>query len=350
MQRSLFEAEGLIPLVVECVVEGVADELDQAHSERAATYSAAAFELARARTVRRVFSALLAHDIQFLVLKGASLAYLVYDEPWHRTRNDTDILIRDSDKSRVFNLLGELGFEAQAVLPGPMVMAECAFMLTDELSLEHTVDVHWRINNNWRLAALTTFEELCVDRMSVPQMPDGTFTCRPHWAILIAAMHRCAHLNYPAYEIDGFKRVEADFTLWTYDVHLLSQQLTTNDWDTMAQLATERGFGILLWVMLRRSQMLFDTSIPLDIMARLSQSQHQLPADAFSGSIRASWQSFSAIPGVAPKASYLWQQLLPPRDYMRDQFGPGFLPLQYLSRLFSGLLLRVQQRQYIDAG
>ena len=329
-QQALFEAEGILA----CVSASVND--------RKAAYAATAFEMARARSVRRVFAALVQAAVPFLVLKGAALAYLIYDQPWHRTRNDTDILIKPCDKARVFAVLHSLGYVKETTLPGALVMAESAFTTTDEFGLTLTFDVHWRLNNNWRLAALSTFEELSADRLQVPNMPTGTYTCNTIWAILIAAMHRCAHLNYPAYELNGFRRVEADFTLWTYDVHLLSLKLSPGDWQQMAQIAIERKFGHLLWAMLKRSEVLFKTPIPGDVMTMLLQAPDQLSADAFKGGLNAAWQSFKALPGCADKAAFIWQQLFPSRDYMRQQFGPDFLPLKYCSRLFSGFFHRIQ--------
>ena len=64
----------------------------------------------RARVVADVAGAMAQAGVPFLVLKGAALAHLVYDDPRLRPMRDVDLLIRRPDGSRTLDVLRRCGF------------------------------------------------------------------------------------------------------------------------------------------------------------------------------------------------------------------------------------------------
>lgn len=328
-QARLFRAEGLMPI------------LSATGDSQTAAFAATAYEMARLQCLPSVYEALNARGIRFLVFKGAALAYMVYEKPWHRTRNDTDIIIEALDRDSVFELLQSQGFHAHSQIPGSHVMGECSFSKSDTFGMTHTIDVHWRLNNNWQLSNVADFDDLWADRMPVPDMPLGTFTCSFEWALIISAIHRLAHVKYIAYEEAGFQRVEADFTLWIYDVHLIAKTLTAQGWCRLGQLAVERGVAGIVLASLARSEALFETPVPSDFKARLDGLAPGIDLEDFSRRFGSLSQNLDALPTLRDKCQFLWQQCFPGSGYMHGRYGRGLLPWLYCKRLFKGVIQRL---------
>lgn len=327
-QARLFSAEGLLPI------------LSASSDDQTAAFSATAYEMARLQCLPSVYKQLVERGIRFLVFKGAALAYLVYDQPWHRTRNDTDILIEALDRDKVFELLQCQGFHAHIQIPGSHVMGACSFSKSDAFGMTHTIDVHWRLNNNWRLSTVADFDDLWMDRMPIPGMPLGTFTCSFEWALIISAIHRLAHAKHIAYEDAGFRRLESDFTLWIYDVHLIAKTLTAKGWCRLGQVAVDRGVAGIVLASLARSEALFETPVPSDFKQRLDGLAQGMEFEDFSRRFGSLSQNLDALPTLRDKCQFLWQQCFPGSGYMHGRYGKGLLPWLYGKRLFKGLIQR----------
>jgi hypothetical protein len=67
---------------------------------------------ARERTLVEITVAFANAGIQMLVLKGAALAYVLYDDPALRPMRDVDLLVSRADVVRAQQVLGKLGFSA----------------------------------------------------------------------------------------------------------------------------------------------------------------------------------------------------------------------------------------------
>jgi hypothetical protein len=63
----------------------------------------------------RVARAMAQARVPFLVLKGAALAHLVYDDPRLRPMRDIDLLIRKADAGRAHDVLTRCGFRASGI-------------------------------------------------------------------------------------------------------------------------------------------------------------------------------------------------------------------------------------------
>jgi len=71
----------------------------------------------RARVVTDVAGALAHAEVPFLVLKGAALAHLVYDDPRLRPMRDVDLLVRKADTERALDVLIRCGFRPGGAVP-----------------------------------------------------------------------------------------------------------------------------------------------------------------------------------------------------------------------------------------
>lgn len=326
------EAEGIVPIAA-----NVATNLAAVHKQ--AVHQAVAHELVRYQSDVEVLEALHDAGVDVLVIKGTALAYTLYDEPWHRSRNDTDLFIRSEDLEKTRELLLSLGYTAAPAILGPIAVAELAFTRGEGTELAHTIDVHWRLNNSWQLSQLVGFDELWDDRIPVERLGQHAWCCSRRWALLISAIHRAAHQRYLAYEVEGLPRMESDFTLWTYDAEVLSRQMSEAEWSQVTDVAIERHMARYLLSLLSRSIKLFGTTVPEAVMHKLESADHQYPIDQTSRASSMLIGNFLSIPGLGIKVSWLRQQLFPSDVYMRQVYGcEGFLLIGYVKRLFRGLL------------
>ena len=58
------------------------------------------------------------HAIEFVFLKGAALANLIYDPPWLRPMRDIDLLVKREQAAQAQTLLREIGFRNEDYAPG----------------------------------------------------------------------------------------------------------------------------------------------------------------------------------------------------------------------------------------
>ncbi len=299
-----------------------------------------AVELAHQRVVIELLDQLGEAGIDCLVFKGTALAYSHYEQPWHRTRVDTDLWIRARDVDATFSALRDAGFQQQVSMPGRIACGECAFERTDRFGAMHSIDLHWRFNNNWMLAGAVGFEELWENRVPLPALGSHAWTCTNPFALLIACVHRGAHLDEVAYEIGDFCRLSSDSTLWFYDIHLLSELLSDSEWVSWSVTVISRGFSEFAISGLERSCLLFGTNIPEWVLNDLRKAPGQLSINSLESRVSSEWQSFRALDGFR-KFGFLTQQLFPDAAYMRARYQNTPLLLAYLKRLFSGVVKRI---------
>ena len=112
------EHHGLEPLVlahVERTGLEIPDDLRARLSARRTQHAHAA--AVRTRVIEDVSHAMAQAGVPFLVLKGAALAHLVYDDPRLRPMRDVDLLVRKADTGRALDVLTRCGFRPAARYP-----------------------------------------------------------------------------------------------------------------------------------------------------------------------------------------------------------------------------------------
>ena len=332
-QYHCCQYEGLLPLAQK-VEPALKDQYRKENSHIVAV------ELAHQLVVIELIDRLGETGIDCLVFKGTALAYSHYEQPWHRSRVDTDLWIRERDVDATFSALRDAGFQQQVSMPGRIACGECAFERTDRFGAGHSIDLHWRFNNNWMLAGAVGFEELWSNRVPLRALGFHAWTCTNPFALLIACVHRGAHLDEVAYEIGDFCRLSSDGTLWLYDIHMLSEALSDSEWVSWSIIVINRGFAEFAISGLERSCLLFGTKVPEWVLNDLRKAPDQFSINSLESRVSGERQSFCALHGFR-KLDFIKQQLFPDAAYMRAMYEGTPLLLAYLKRLFSGLLKRL---------
>ncbi|MBO6700909.1 MAG: nucleotidyltransferase family protein [Pseudomonadales bacterium] len=305
------------------------------------TYNAVAWEAAHRRVVSWALRLFAENAIDALVIKGTVLAYTLYAEPWQRCRVDTDVFIRESQIDAAVKLLEGAGFESGVSLPGRLATAELAFSLTDEFGVVHTLDLHWRLNNNWRLAQAISFEELWAHKKSFPSLCPEALCPADTASLLIACVHRAAHATEIAYERPWGSKPESDLTLWIYDIHLLSEGITERDWQWVCEAAERAKLCLIVADGLQTSRNLFGTEIPVTVLKSLMDKDNQVSLEQMAQQASGEMTSLRAIPGFRNKLAFLVEQLFPAASYMKARYPGDGLLWAYVRRIVSGLLRRV---------
>lgn len=307
--------------------EGVLALLDAAYSARAsvgipglrkALHAAAmretAVELDRMAQARRVLSALADAGVDVLVLKGAALAYWLYDAPAQRPRCDMDVLVASQvEAERVvpvlmavgYSLVAEVGVEASAEF-------EIALERRSPGGNVHTVDLHWRLLNHAVLARGFGFEELWWHSIPIPKLHAQARGLGRVHALVHALLHRVT--NFPGGRHNRL--------VWLYDIHLLAGGFCADDWQSSLRICADKAIAAPCLDGLRASRDVFGTAIPAgietDLQAIATGEAWQLDASLDQGAMdRAHLRALS----WPRKIGWLWRKLFPSVEFMRYRYG-----------------------------
>ncbi len=332
-QLAQLDREGLLPLL-----KRLPEALRTTHDQQ--VFKAAAWEAAHRHVVTSLLATLAAADLDVIVFKGTALAYTCYDAPWERTRTDTDLLIRETDVASSQKVLTDLGFYNELSLPGQLATAELAFYLDDDMGVSQPIDLHWRLSNNWLLAGVLSFDDIWREKL--PVLGLGEQVWQPSWrqALIIACLHRAAHMSVVTYEVEGAPRPEGNRLIWTYDIHLLAAKLDDADWHWLVNLAGEKKVAAVVAEGISRSIDLLATAVPAFVVAELTKMTGQIPVSRFANQRQGELESLMAIPGVRLKLGYLREQLFPHAAYMRQCYPGDSLARAHAKRLTNGLRKR----------
>ncbi len=233
--------------------------------ERAA--AAAATELLARRELVRVVGALAGAGIEPLLLKGTALAYRYYGDPSLRPRADTDWLIRDEECDLVRAVMAELGYAPALLCDGELVFRQFELERTDAWGLIHAMDFHWRISTQVVFADLFSYRELRQRAEPIAALGPQAWGCGGLDALLLALIHPVMH-----------HRAELRL-IWTYDVHLLAQQLDAAGWSELVELACRKRVGRVAAWGLEAARRYLGTPVPPAVLEQLKQaSSRQEPS------------------------------------------------------------------------
>ena len=301
---------------------------------------AVAVDLMRAAELRDVLAALAQAGLPVLLLKGAALAYTLYPEPHLRDRCDADLLVPSRDEAeRACRVLQTLGYQRPNAVTGDLIVHEISYYKTVHGGLTHALDIHWRLNNATLLSERFTFAELAAAVMPIPALGPHANDLGSVHALLLACMHRVAHL--PA--------GNADRLIWLYDIHLLAQRMTDEQWQWWLTLAEERGVCGPCLDGLRTVQMVFEAIPPDEILRRLRAGADR--EGWFNPRLARKrwyleWLSFRALPSTSARLRWLGQYLFPDADYIRRKYGfrhSLWLPWFYGVRIVQGIAKQIWQ-------
>ena len=280
--------------------------------------------------LNRVLAKLEAYGVAPLVMKGAALAHTHYEHSWLRPRLDADLLIANSQRDLVSDLLVELGYTRPPFISGELVMSQMPFTRIGMVGEQHTLDVHWRLVNPQPLADLPTYEELSARSCSILVRGQTMRTLSPVDALMLACVHRAAHHDL------------ADELIWLYDIHLLAGRFDLEEWREFIALASRHQVRALCRDGLQTTQESFHTSIPTDVESHLAAESTEPSAVFLRKNLRPVEKLAADLGALGPggRARLILEHLIPSARYMSQKYGVqrrSLLPLFYVRRVVEGL-------------
>ncbi len=244
--------------------------------------------------------------------------------------------------------LETLGFMRDAGVSGDFMSYQASFTQTEANGSSHSLDLHWRINNSQLLARLFTYEELRSRAQALPELSPHAFAASSVDALLLACMHRSKHKQTP-YIVDGIAHYSGDRLIWLYDIHLLAQKLTQDEWHEFMELATQKGLRAVCLEGLNLAQNCFSSPVASEVIEALARPGQPEPIAQYmeSSAVRRLWLDFCAIDGWRGKRGFLTEHLFPPASYMHQKYrdaGSTWLPWLYLRRAMDWLFGHLKGR------
>ena len=313
--------EGVAPLLLDALADSPPAVRDAAAALTprlvAVMRDQVAVEMLRAIEARRVTDALLGAGVPFLVLKGAALAYRVYERPHHRPRCDLDLLmpaVTVVESARP--LLESLGYEASSVQIDTLMTNETPFRRQAPGGKVHWIDAHWALTNNALFGTRFGYDELLRESVALPGFaPDARGLGDVH-ALIHACLHRVANMPHSM----------GDRLIWLYDILLLAKRLPPGDWERLAELAADRGVAGPVLGGLEAAGRWLSCPQPVHVLQLLRQAAMNERFDMRRAHRRShlEWHNFLSIPRRL-RARWMWKNLFPSPAYIeawRDDRGP----------------------------
>ncbi len=307
---------------------------DDVRSELARTaHEAAAMELLRGSEIASVIDALASGGVDPILLKGAPLAYTVYDSPGSRPRADTDVFVRRDQIGAVKQTMTRLGYVEPPLSDGELIFCQFAMEKRDRFGVDHAFDFHWKISTQSLFADVLTYDEIAAATAPVPALGSRARAAGAVHALLLACIHPAMH----------HRNVERP--IWVYDIHLLVSRLTEPELERFAALAIEKQMAAVCAHQLALTRARFHTPVPDRVMEKLS-SDREVEASAVYLQAERRWhhELASNVRGLGrwtDRLRLLREVLFPSARYMRQAYqldGPGvvLLPVLYVHRCVNG--------------
>jgi len=285
----------------------------------------------RSREIARVVQTLAAvPGAQPLLFKGAALAHTIYPVPWLRPRLDTDILIAPASTAAAFDALAALGYTRETSTSGALVISQAPFTRVDERGVTHALDVHWQIANWQLIARAASHAELASRAIAVAPLGPAARAIAHADALLIACLHRAAHHR------------DSEELLWLYDIHLLTERLTADDWSVFLARARRAAVQALCHRGLTLAAESFDSPLPAAVLSELAHAHREPSAIYLSKQLRlvdGLMADLRTLP-LRHRVRLLAEHLCPPAEYMRQRYGAASraaLLVSYARRIAAGL-------------
>jgi hypothetical protein len=271
-------------------------------------------------------------DVHCLLLKGAHLAYTVYERPWLRPRFDTDLLVGPGQQARADGVLRALGYAPSPQVSGTLVAHQRQYQRRDRFAMADILDLHWKITNPHLFADAVTFDELMAAAQPIALLGDHALGPSNVHALILACVHRVAHHH------------NSDLLIWLYDIHLLAGAMAAAERDAFAELATVKGLRSVCASGIDHASRRFGTSYPAGWRDRLEirNAGEVEPSAAFLQQelrqVDILLSDLRAVSGWAPKLRLLREHLFPPPAYVRAKYGPHTpLFVAYVDRILFGV-------------
>lgn len=277
----------------------------------------------------RVCSALSEHGLNFLVLKGAACARVLYPSPSSRPRTDLDLWIDSEDLDLARRALAAIGLEPAEVDWDPDIYGAEAWI--DPNHDSWSVDLHWALLDHPALRRLFRFDDFWARSRTIPGLAGRI----PAVADLL--LHAVLHYY------GGGHRGKVLPAIWILDVDLAWRALAPAEQMAAAERFRAHGVAGLLGAALARAQICFGTPLPPGLLASLQATGLREPlarlAEAPGSQLREAYEQWRAEPDWRRRWRRLQATLLPSRAHMQSRY-PGWpralIPLAYPIRALTG--------------
>jgi hypothetical protein len=299
---------------------------------RTFTLQAVAMELLQARELVQVLRTLQAAGIKLILLKGAPLSYTLYPAPHLRPRCDTDLLFPDKEATeKAWEHLQDMGYKRPNAVSGELISQEFSCCRTDPGSIQHNLDLHWKLSNALLFSRAFAFDELLLTAIPVPELANSPALSPVH-ALLLACIHRITHKPDQ----------DENRLIWLYDLHLLSHALTETNWQEFVKTAAEKDVCAICLEGLRQTQSTLGTIIPAPVLSNLTtQAIHEkIQPEIGASRTRLELAKLHDFPTLRQRLQFIKENLFPGQDYMLRKYHTRnrfLLPLLYTRRILKGL-------------
>ena len=284
----------------------------------------------REQEAARVLAHLAAGGISPVLIKGAHLSHTIYPSPVLRPREDTDLVIAETEQAAVDAVLTAAGYSRSVHVRGALILGQCHYACHDRAGIVHALDVHWRLASPLVFRHVLPVAELRASRVAIPSLGVHAFGPTPRHALLIACVHLAAHHR------------GGDVLIWMHDLALLAEGLDGPEGDACLDAAAEAGISAVCASALDRARRYFD-SPALASLARGSHTRHAGRDEPSARLLRASrpvdelWLDLRNCEGWLERMRLVGEHLCPDAEYMRaTSASAGWLPLAYARRAVSG--------------
>jgi hypothetical protein len=288
------------------------------------------------RSLERCLAAFAAADVGVIVLKGAALAALVYDNPALRPMVDLDLLVRHADVGAAARALGELGYAPLRAETRSGMLAEYENELTfsRQEAIRIDVDLHWSL-----IDSPFYQEQLAMDwfwstarRRALGRT--GALTLGAEAQLL----HLCAHLM--------LHHGGSGLVWWNDIAEVVRAEGAAIDWDEVVEKA--RGFRLLLPLreVLDALAAEWGVAIPAAALRQLARveptrREAELFAHLSAGESAGErlWTDLRSMTGWRRRLRFAATNLFPAPAYMRRRYRirhAAALPVYYAYRWWRG--------------
>jgi hypothetical protein len=295
----------------------------------------ASLDLLRTAELTKLLDALFEIDVQPLLLKGTPLSYALYPATGLRPRCDTDLLIPESARDAVDEVMTRMGYKPFYEASADYINSQVAYFTDEGPASVNSYDVHWLIsNNNREFSRKFSYERLMANALDIPELGKNAFTLNFSDALVLACFHRAGH-----YAQSG------DRLIWLYDIHLLCEKLSREESVSFSNTAKELEIVQLSQDAIRTAQSWFGTSLNPALISFLNEQPQDETSSAYLQSGRAAgiknraYLELRNLSTLSERVAYVFQNLFPPPAYMRWRYGEkrkAVLPWLYFRRLMDG--------------
>ncbi len=330
---------GVLPLLCHCLHQRkVLPDLGQQIKERLKAHERQAVveEVLLQEEIRSIVQRLSEKTIDFLLLKGTPLAYCLYDDSSLRPRCDTDFLFPDFATARqAWNIVQQMGYTRPNAISGQCVTHEFSCYRRAAHGASFCLDFHWQLSNNICFARTFSFARLLQQSIRVAAL-DNVHTLCPVHSFLFACMHRLSHVA------EG----TADKLIWLYDIYLLSNTFSLQDWQELFQLAKQKQLCGAVQHGIEAARRFFPVSVPDDIWASvvLSAPGEKQSVTIWKSRVRTDLAKLMALESSTDRLRYICQSMFPNPSYMYEKYkisarrGCWLLCFLYVRRICTGML------------